>query len=199
MGMWNAIAVTIAAKNMAGGKSFCLLHLLTRHWSCRKRERPRVMSVHLFNRNALAQGRGFPGLGKRWIPELLLQTLPLLRREFKPPAGQGGWAGAWAAEGVQGLVVVPAEGVTRCLQLCTGTCAVALINCSWFKQTVLVFCAELNLALHNFLNEPAVCQGCTYFLVLPRAKKSPARSVAVKDLIGKEQKLPRSSLVQNHF
>lgn len=64
---------------------------------------------------------------------------------------------------------------------------------------MLVFCAELNLALHNFLNEPAVFQGCTYFLVLPRAKKSQARSVAVKDLIGKEQQLPRSPLVQNYF
>lgn len=64
---------------------------------------------------------------------------------------------------------------------------------------MLVFCAELNLALHNFLNEPAVCQGCAYLLVLHRAKKSQARSVAVKDLIGKEQKLTRNPLDQNYF
>lgn len=143
----------------------------------------------------------FPGLGKKWIPVLLLQTLPLLGgKEFegtqtssRPERLSRSMAGLWGVGRSQQHMVA------RCLQTCTGRCAAALAHCRWVQQTVLVFCAELNLALHNFLNEPAVCQGCAYLWGLPRAKKSQARSVAVKDLIGKEQKLPRSPLVQNYF
>lgn len=112
MGMWNAIAVTTAAKSVAAGKSFCLFHLLMRHQRCTRRERPHVMFVHLFNRNALAQGRVLSRAGQEMDPGAPAANTAPSQEGIQTCSRPERLSRSldWAGEGVEKLVAPAARG-----------------------------------------------------------------------------------------
>lgn len=141
----------------------------------------------------------FSGLGKECVAGFLLKTVPFLPNEFIQQASehQAGaclsWWPGWKDWSPSSKWL---------LDICRYTQAVVQLhsqNCSWFEQTVLGFCTELNLALHNFLNEPVVCLGCTYLLVLPRAKKKKSSQKCCCGEPNSQRTVPSSPSVLIYF